>query len=249
MTLSSLNSGLSVAGSSRNTSRAAPATFLAISASASAASSIRPPRAQLMIRTPGFILARASAEMMFLVASISGVCSVMKSARRSRSSSSTFSTPRSTARSAVRNGSKAMTFILSPMARSATIEPILPQPMMPSTLPVTSTPMKRFFSHLPARVEASASGIWRASDSMSEMACSAVVMELPKGVFITMMPFLVAAGMSTLSTPMPARPITFRLSAAAMIFSVILLAERMARPSYLPITSSSFSLSLPRSGR
>ena len=48
------------------------------------------------------------------------------------------------------------------------------------------------------------------------MACSAVVIELPNGVFITMMPFLVAAGMSTLSTPMPARPMTFRLLAAAM---------------------------------
>ena len=136
-----------------------------------------------------------------------------------------------------------------PSARSATIEPILPAPMSPSVLLVTSTPMKRFFSHLLARVEASASGSWRASAIIMAMACSAVVIELPKGVFITMMPFLVAAGISTLSTPMPARPITLRLLAAAMIFSVILEAERMARPSYWPITSSSLSLSLPRSGR
>ena len=41
------------------------------------------------------------------------------------------------------------------------------------------------------------------------MACSAVVIELPNGVFITMTPRAVAAGMSTLSTPMPARPTTF----------------------------------------
>ena len=74
------------------------------------------------------------------------------------------------------------------MARSATIEPMLPQPMTPSVLPVISTPMNRFFSHLPAWVEASASGIWRASASISAMACSAVVIELPNGVFITMMP-------------------------------------------------------------
>src|SRR5215813_14724832 len=73
------------------------------------------------------------------------------------------------------------------MARSATIEPILPQPMMPSVLPVISTPMNLFFSHLPACVEASAWGICRASDSISVMACSAVVIELPNGVFITMM--------------------------------------------------------------
>ena len=67
------------------------------------------------------------------------------------------------------------------------------------------------FSHLPAWVERSASGIWRASAIISEMACSAVVMELPKGVFITMMPLAVAAFTSMLSTPMPARPITFSL--------------------------------------
>ena len=85
--------------------------------------------------------------------------------------------------------------------------------MTPSVLPVISTPMKRFFSHLPAWVEASACGIWRASASISVMACSAVVIELPNGVFITMMPLAVAAGMSTLSTPMPARPITFRFFA------------------------------------
>ena len=91
--------------------------------------------------------------------------------------------------------------------------------------------MKRFFSHLPAWVEASACGIWRASASISAMACSAVVIELPNGVFITMMPLAVAAGMSTLSTPMPARPITFRLFASSRIFGVTLVAERMARPS------------------
>jgi hypothetical protein len=58
-----------------------------------------------------------------------------------------------------------------------------------------------------------------------------VVIELPNGVFITMMPLAVAALTSMLSTPMPARPITFRLVAAAMIFSVALVAERTARPS------------------
>jgi hypothetical protein len=47
------------------------------------------------------------------------------------------------------------------------------------------------------------------------MACSAVVMELPNGVFITTTPRPVAAGTSTLSTPMPARPTTFSRSAAA----------------------------------
>ena len=56
--------------------------------------------------------------------------------------------------------------------------------------------MKRFFSHLPAWVERSAAGIWRASANISAMACSAVVIELPNGVFITTMPRAVAAGTS-----------------------------------------------------
>ena len=123
------------------------------------ASSTSPPRAQLMMRTPFFILAIASASMMLRVLSVSGVCSVMKSARANSSSSSTFSTPSSSARAPDRNGSKATTCIFRPTARVATIEPILPQPMTPSVLPVISTPMKRFFSHLPAWVEALAAGI------------------------------------------------------------------------------------------
>ena len=66
--------------------------------------------------------------------------------------------------------------------------------------------MKRFFSHLPAWVEASAAGSSRASANIRATACSAVVIELPNGVFITTTPRAVAAGMSTLSTPIPARP-------------------------------------------
>ncbi len=125
---------------------------------------------------------------MLRVWSVSGVCSVMKSALASSVSRSAFSTPISSARSGVRNGSKATTFMRRPIARLATIDPILPAPIRPSVLPVTSTPMKRFFSHLPAWVEASASGSWRASANISAMACSAVVIELPNGVFMTTMP-------------------------------------------------------------
>ena len=95
----------------------------------------------------------------------------------------------------------------------------------------SSTPMKRFFSHLPAWVEALASGICRASAIIMESACSAVVTALPKGVFITTMPRAEAAGISTSSTPMPARPITFKFLAVSRIFGVTLVAERMASPS------------------
>src|SRR5215472_17329660 len=141
-----------------------------------------------------------------------------------------------------------MTFIFKPSARSATIEPTLPQPMMPSVLPKISTPRNLFFSHLPARVELSASGICRAKASISEIACSAVVIELPNGVFITMMPRAVAAAISTLSTPMPARPITFRLLACSRSFPVTLVAERIANPSKPLIVAASLSLCLPRPG-
>src|SRR5580704_3119705 len=135
-----------------------------------------------------------------------------------------------------------MTRIFRPLARSATMLPILPAPIRPSTLPVISTPMNRFFSHLPAWVEALAAGRSRARASISEMACSAVVMELPKGVFMTMTPAAVAAGISTLSTPMPARATTFSFLAALMTSAVILVAERMAMPSYLSTTASNSSL-------
>jgi hypothetical protein len=99
--------------------------------------------------------------------------------------------------------------------------------------------MKRDFSHLPAWVDAFAAGICRARDSIMVMACSAVVMALPNGVFMTMIPAPVAAFRSTLSTPIPARPITFRLPELASVFGVILVAERIAMPSYSPILSAS----------
>ncbi|EBA17147.1 hypothetical protein RSK20926_09257 [Roseobacter sp. SK209-2-6] len=124
----------------------------------------------------------------------------------------------------------------------------MPAPMTPRVLLVSSVPMNLDFSHLPAWVEAEASGIWRATANIIAMACSAVVIILPNGVFITITPRLEAASLSMLSVPMPARAMTLRLSALARIFSVTLVAERMARPSYWPITSASLSLSLPRSG-
>ena len=103
--------------------------------------------------------------------------------------------------------------------------------MMPRVLPASSTPTKRVFSHLPARVERSAAGICRASANIMAMACSAAVMELPWGVFITRMPRWVAAARSMLSMPIPALPITLRRVAFSISFAVALVAERTARPS------------------
>jgi hypothetical protein len=91
--------------------------------------------------------------------------------------------------------------------------------------------MKRFFSHLPAWVDESAAGRSLANANIRAMACSAVVIELPNGVFMTTIPRAVAAGMSTLSTPIPARPITLRSGAESSRSAVTLVAERMASPS------------------
>mmetsp|Transcript_28774 Transcript_28774/g.54614 ORF Transcript_28774/g.54614 Transcript_28774/m.54614 type:complete len:257 (+) Transcript_28774:969-1739(+) len=201
-----------------------------------------------MIRTPGFIIAIRSAVIILAVCSVLGTCSVIKSARWIRSSSSTFSTPILAAFSSPRKGSKASTFIFNPRARSQTMPPILPAPITPSVLPVSSVPMNLDFSHLPAWVDWDASGIWRATANIIAIACSAVVIILPKGVFMTITPFLLAASLSILSVPMPARPITLRLTAFLRIVGVTRVAERMARPSYWLITSASLSLSLPRSG-
>ena len=51
--------------------------------------------------------------------------------------------------------------------------------------------------------------------SINPSVCSATDTALPPGVFITSTPAAVAAGRSTLSTPTPARPITFSLGAFA----------------------------------
>ena len=170
--------------------------------------------------------------MMLRVLSVSGVCSVMKSARRSSSSSSTFSTPSSIARSGDRNGSKAITFIFRPMARSATIEPMLPQPITPSVLAYSSTPMNFDFSHLPACVERSASGIWRASAIISEMR----VLGGGDGVAERRVHDDDALGgrrldVDVVDADAGAADHLAAWSAAASIFSVTLVAERTARPS------------------
>jgi hypothetical protein len=61
-------------------------------------------------------------------------------------------------------------------------------------------------------------------------ASSAAALELPPGVFMTTTPLAVAAGMSTLSRPDPARPTTLRLPAAESRSAVTLVALRMTRP-------------------
>ena len=66
----------------------------------------------------------------------------------------------------------------------------------------------------------------RARASSSARASSAVETRLPPGEFMTITPRRVAASRSTLSTPTPGRPITFRFLAASSTSAVIWLPLR-----------------------
>ena len=79
--------------------------------------------------------------------------------------------------------------------------------------------------------DACACGMLRASASISAIVCSAAAMMFDCGALATMIPRLVAASTSTLSTPIPARPITFNRSARAMTSAVIRVADRIRIPS------------------
>ena len=94
---------------------------------------------------------------------------------------------------------------------------------------------------MPAISDAYACGMLRASASSSASVCSAAVTTFDCGAFATMIPRLVAASTSTLSTPTPARPIARRFVACSISSAVSFVAERIRMPSYSPIRSRSCS--------
>ncbi len=124
------------------------------------------------------------------------------------------------------NGSKAWTSIPNARQRAATSRPIRPKPMTPRRLPKSSTPAKDFRSHFSPFIAASAGATLRARASIRATASSAVETVLPPGEFMTSTPRRVAAARSTLSTPTPARPMTFRLFAASITSAFIWLPLR-----------------------
>ncbi len=230
-TLSSSKMRPDVYGSSGNTSSAAPATCPLCRPSTSASRSTSPPRAAFTIRTPGRILAIVSARTRCSVSGVSGACSVMKSDAASSSSSPACITWVSRKRSGDTNGSCAITCMPRPRARDATSWPIRPKPSTPSVLPHTSMPPNRLRSQRPSLSAACACGMLRAIASSRPTACSAADTMFEPGALATMMPRRVAAGTSTLSTPVPARPITFSLGACASSSSVTRVALRTIRAS------------------
>ena len=228
-------------GSSSKTSAAAAASCPLARAAASAASSTIPPRAALTRRLPGFIWASWRGPIRPRVFSVSGAWTVMKSARPRSSSRPTSSTLNCSARSCGTTGSKAITSISNPCARLATSVPMLPRPTMPSVFPRISTPVKRARCHSPRRTEASACGIQRATASSSPIVCSAAAVMLPRGAFTTRMPRRVAASISMLSTPTPARPTTRSRRPASKTFSPTLVALRTTRASKAGMASTSWA--------
>ncbi len=102
-----------------------------------------------------------------------------------------------------------------PSARWATSWPMRPKPSTPSVFSYSSTPLNFERSQAPPISEACACGTLRASASSSASVCSAAVMTFDCGALATMMPRLLAAATSTLSTPTPARPTALSRSAPA----------------------------------
>ena len=108
---------------------------------------------------------------------------------------------------------------------------MLPQPIIPRFFPVTSVPFIDDFSHFPSCVVLSAKGICLAVERIKVIACSAVVIEFPNGVFITIFPLSVADDISMLSTPMPALPITFSFLDFSITFLVAFVADLTTKAS------------------
>ena len=77
---------------------------------------------------------------------------------------------------------------------------------MPSVLSASSTPSHFERSQRPATSAAWAWGMLRAWASSIAIVCSAVVRMFDCGALTTITPCAVAASVSTLSRPMPARP-------------------------------------------
>ena len=124
-----------------------------------------------------------------------------------------------------------------------------PKPRTPSVLPYSSAPLKRERSQAPPASEPWACGMLRHSASITATVCSAAAIEFASGALATTIPRLVAASMSTLSTPVPARPITRSLSPFSIRPASSWVAERIRIPSNSGMrrSSSASSQSSPSS--
>ena len=101
-----------------------------------------------------------------------------------------------------------------------------PRPMMPTVFSYSSMPVYFERFHWPSASAPWAAGMWRARLRMWPTVSSAAEMMFEVGALTTMTPAAVAALMSTLSRPTPARAMTFSSGAAAMASASTFVAER-----------------------
>ena len=123
-------------------------------------------------------------------------------------------------------------------ARRATSPPMRPAPTSPRVLRLSSTPASPGVFQVIPRTDRSAATTFRASARMRAKVSSAAETVLPAGAFRTGMPRSVAASRSMLSTPAPARPMTFRRGAASIRARVTRVALRTMTASARVIASS-----------
>ena len=221
----------SARGSLHQTSKAAPAMMPSLRAVYRSSSLTMPPRATLASLALGFIILNCGREIMFLVSGRSGVWMVMKSDVLRTSSRVVSLTPRASATSLGRNGSYPTMVMLKAFILLATSPPTRPTPMMPRTLPLSSTPVYLDLFHSPLCMDSWANGMFLAMARSIAQECSAAERMFAEGVFITSMPFSVAWGTSMLSTPTPARPMTLRLAPASMTLAFAFVPDLMIRAS------------------
>ncbi len=167
------------------------------------------------------------------------------SASRRSSSNSTRAAPSSRALSGGRNGSNPRTRAPNAFARVATLEPTWPRPTIPIVLPSSSVPTNFDLSHLPSFSEAAATVTFRRRANSSANVCSTADTTFPVGEFRTRTPRRVAAAISMLSTPTPARPITASFGARERSSASTLVPLRTSRASASFRASSSFSRGQP----
>ncbi|CAB5018408.1 unannotated protein [freshwater metagenome] len=111
--------------------------------------------------------------------------------------------------------------------RDATNWPIRPKPTIPKVFSNNSAPVYLDLAHFPFLRAACAGEIDRAQASNNPIASSAAETIFEVGAFTTITPAAVAAGISTLSNPTPARAITFKPFATEIASASIFVADRI----------------------
>ena len=220
--------GCSVKGSEGKTSSAAPPSLPLSRPAATASRSTSSPRAQLTIRAPSFIAATASGSIRPIVSGVFGVCRVTMSARPSRSSRRLDALDAELAEAL--GGDElvegddlhlealgALGDELADAAEADHAERLAVElgALELGPLPGAAGQRAVRLGDVAAEREHQRQRVLGGGDRVRF------------GALATITPRRVAAGMSTLSTPVPARPITLSRSPRSISSAVIFVAERI----------------------